>query len=540
LAEKIQGPPMNTSTSNWLFALALTIPMLVFFFGYFFNYDPSLIPTGFIQYDNVSYLAFARQYLDSDQFRLMYSNPFNDSGNYPAIYFQPHIFILFLFLKSGLPIYLVLPFFVSLCSFFCFRLIIPIYDHLVPQGKNRALSIWFFAWGGGLLTLAGMVVDFRNPVNLDFFDRIFILDPAWGWWGLNLGRSLFFSCEAFYHLLFLGGILCILKQKWSWSLLLAFILSISHPFTGIEFLCIAFAWSLVERIFIRNKKIPWWFVVGLGLILAFHIYYYLFYLNQFEDHRSVNDQYSLNWRLRFFHMIPAYCIVGILAIVSVIKTKSIKNFLSSSITRLLLCWFIIAFTLANHELFISPPMQPLHFTRGYVWTSLFLLGLPALQLIYTKAEKRKGYKLLLILFTILFLSDNFIWIANYVRNRSANPSITHISKEEDEILKWLEKNTTNNSLILGSDYIPYLSTVYTKAYPWSSHPFTTPFYKKKSNAYESFIQANRIDSAWKGREVLFIFRKQDGLEAKRAAEFNYPVELIKETDSYKIIKTKIR
>ena len=530
---------MNKSIRNWLFAFALTLPMVIFYLGYFFNHEPSLIPTGFIQYDNVSYIAYARQYLDNDHFNLLYSNPFNDSVGYPAIYFQPHTFILFLFIKAGLPVYLILPLFTLLCSFFCFRLIISIYDHLVPLGRNRTLSIWLFAWGGGLLTLAGIFAAFRNPGNLNFPDSIFILDPAGGWWGLNLGRALFFSCEAYYHLLFLGGVLYILKQKWSQTLILSFILSISHPFTGIEFLCIVFAWSIVERIFIRNKKIPWWFVAGLALILAFHIYYYLFYLNRFADHRSVNDQYSLNWRLRFFHMIPAYCIVGVLAFISLIKSQRIKSFLPASVTRFFLCWFTIAFILANHEIFIHPAMQPLHFTRGYIWTSLFLLGLPALQLFYSKAEIQKNYKPLLLVLILLLFSDNFVWIMNYVRSRNVYPSATHISQEQDDLLKWLQKNTTNKTLILGSDDIPYLSTVFTKSYPWISHPFTTPFYHKKRIAYESFIRSNTIDSAWKGREILFIFRKEDSLENKRAIEFSIPVNLLKETPSYKIIKTAI-
>ena len=530
---------MHKSNSNWLFALALTCPMLAFFCGYYFNYEPSLIPTGFIQYDNVSYLAYAKQYMDSNDFHILYSNPFNESGSYPRIYFQPHIFILFIFLKLGFPIHLILPLFTIVCSFFCFRLIISIYDHLVPQGKNRALSIWLFAWGGGLLVLAGMVVDFRNPVNLDYLDRIFILDPAWGWWGLNLGRSLFFSCEAFYHLLFLSGVVFILKKKWAHLLLLTFILSLTHPFTGIEFLCIVFTWSLLEKVLVRNKDISWWLIIGLGVILVFHIYYYLSYLNQFADHQSVKDQYSLNWRLRFFHMIPAYCIVGTLAFVSLLKSRTFKNYLSLSTTRLFLCWFIVAFLLVNHELFIQPPMQPLHFTRGYIWTSLFLLGLPALQFIYNIAEKRKKYKLLLIVFIICMLSDNFLWITNYIRNRNLFPSITHISQEQNEVLEWLKKNTTEKSLIIGSDDIPYLTTVHSRAYPWISHPFTTPFYKKKSMAYDAFIQSNKMDSAWIAREVFFIFRKQDSMEAKRALEFNIPAELIKETPSYKIIKTKI-
>ena len=79
---------MNPRSRNWLFALLLTAPMLVFFLGYLFNHSNDLAPTGFIQHDNVSYVAYAKQYLDSDKAGIFYSNPFNDADDYQPIYFQ--------------------------------------------------------------------------------------------------------------------------------------------------------------------------------------------------------------------------------------------------------------------------------------------------------------------------------------------------------------------------------------------------------------------------------------------------------------------
>ena len=37
----------------------------------------------------------------------------------------------------------------------------------------------------------------------------------------------------------------------------------------------------------------------------------------------------------------------------------------------------VSFLLANHHWFITP-RQPIHFTRGYIWTPLWLTGLPML------------------------------------------------------------------------------------------------------------------------------------------------------------------
>src|SRR5687767_3190655 len=220
---------MSIKRNNWLFAFLLTSPVCLFIIIYFLKYHTTLISPGFLQYDNITYLAYARQYLDADNFSIFYSNPFNESGNYPKIYFQVQNIIFLIFLKTGIPPGFTLIIFTWVFSLITFRILISLFDHLLPDSKNRTLSIVFFSWGGGLLTLAGIAgLQFIPVEGVDTFDRLVVLDPDWGWWGLNLGRSLLFSTEAYYHALFFGGILCILKKKWKTATLLAFLLFISH------------------------------------------------------------------------------------------------------------------------------------------------------------------------------------------------------------------------------------------------------------------------------------------------------------------------
>jgi hypothetical protein len=528
---------MNKPIKNWLFALLLTLPMVVFYLGYYLNHSRNLTPTGFITYDNVSYAAYAKEYLDHHRISLFYSNPLNDSGNYPAIYFQTQTIFLALLLSIGFAPGFAIVFFNWLGVLLSFRLAISIYDHLYPDSNRRKLFISFFCWGGGLLALACIPVALTKPMgNLDFLDRMFFIDPAWGWWGLNFGRGHFNSVEGYFHFLFLSGIICILKKRWNLSLLVSFILSLSHPFTGIEYLAIVTTWAFVEKLIVRNKDIPWKFVIGLTLIMAFHIFYYAIYLNRFPEHRSVSEQYSLNWRLRFFSMIPAYCLVGGLAIISLIRLK--KEFFIQSSTRLFFCWLALAFFLANHEIFIKP-MQPLHFTRGYVWTGLFLLGLPALHYFFQN-ERFKKYKLALIAFSILMFSDNFLWIINSVRSPALAASTGYLTAEQKSILQIIKNNSNNKTLVIGSDeIIPYMSTVYTEAYPWISHPFTTPFAKRKQDAYENFIKNNTVDPAWKNREVIFVFQKTDTEQLKRSQTVSFTTFVLANTGSYIVEKALI-
>ena len=137
-------------------------------------------------------------------------------------------------------------------------------------------------------------------------------------------------------------------------------------------------------------------------------------------------------------------------------------------------------------------------------------------------------------------SDNFLWIVNYVRTTARSASVSHITDEQKEILKVLQLHSTNKTLIIGKDKIlPYLSTVHTKAYPWISHPYTTPFYTSKVSAYEAFIFQNKIDSTWLNRDVIFIFRKNIPEELARSESMPFSIEELASSQTYIVQKATI-
>ena len=516
---------------NLLLASALSIPVLLFFAAYWFNHSSGIEPTGFIQYDNVSYIAYAKQYTEQGNAHLQYSNPFNDGNGYAPVYFQVQTVFFALLLKAGIPIALILPLFTIISAFICFLLIIGIYDHLASPGRNRVLHIWLFAWGGGLLILAGVVFHFLYRPSAPLTEDLFTIDPEGGWWGLNLGRSLFFSCEAYYHALFLSCIFFILKTRWIVALFFMLLLSLSHPFTGIELALIICFWLVVEVV-INRKSIPAWFIAGALLVTTFHIYYYLFYLEQFPDHKSVSQQYALTWGLKYYRMIPAYAIVGALALGS-IYISSFKTFFQSAHNRLFLCWFIAAFLLANHEVFISA-RQPIHFTRGYIWTSLFLLGLPYLQhFINMLTSKRK--LAILAAFVFIFLLDNFLWISLHAASRAEHPGTAYITQEQKEVFNFINERSDNNTLLVSNhNDMAYLSAVYTSVYPLDSHPYTTPFTGKKKSIQAELLSKGIVDSSLKGRDVIFIADKSD-VQAIQSMQSLSAQELLR-TESYYVFR----
>jgi len=518
---------------NWSLAFLLTSPMLIFFGGYLFNHSGDLIPTGFIQYDNVSYIAYAKQYLDSNVFHWQYSNPFNAQTLMP-IYFQPQTLFFALLLKLGVPASWILITFTVICSVICFRLVIAIFDHLLERNRYRIFSIWLFAWGGGLLALAGIILHFLLNNGKSLVEDLFILDPGYGWWGLNLGRSLFFSCEAYYHVLFLGCVYCLLKRKWIGGSVLMLVLLLSHPFSGLELIGIVCFWIFIELL-IDRTTLPRGFVLAVIFCLALYIYYYFFYLNQFADHRSVADQYSLKWRLGLYRALPAYGLVGLLAVIA-IRRENFRRFFQTSSRRLFLCWFIIAFLLANHDLFMKG-RQPIHFTRGYIWTSLFLLGLPTLQRLNI-SMKTRFHRLGLIFIALIFFVDNLTWISLNVASRAAHPDSRYINSEQEQVFTLLNNECTERTLLISNDgTISYLSTVYTKAYPWLSHPFTTPFVADKKISYRAFIERGQVDSLWLGRQVIFVLKRDKELEHILPVLNKMDIVMEKETTNYFIFKS---
>ena len=500
---------MKRKTNNWVFAIILTLPVVLFFLGYLFNHSPDLIPTGFIQYDNVAYIAYARQYLDSNSFHIFYSNPFDIQA--PSIYFQPQTVFFAFILFLGVPPGAILIPFTILCSLICFRLVIRIYDFLVVQNPFRKFHILLFAWGGGLLAISGGIGSLFLYPGEPVLSHLFFLDPESGWWGLNFGRSLMFSCEAYYHALFLGIIYSILIRRWSLALILIFLLSISHPFTGIEIIGIVCLW-MVWEVVINRKNIPLFFAGFSILLLAFHLFYYLFYLEQFAHHRSVSSQYSLTWGLRYYRMLPAYALVGALAIAS-IYLSTVRNFLASRTNRLFICWFLVAFLLANHDMFMKA-RQPIHFTRGYIWTSLFLLGLPALNQL-TQYLKSTWKGVALALFGCIFLLDNILWIGTHIFYTAKTAHANYITKSQQTVLSQIHKASTDSTLIISNDEIAgYLSTVYTSAYPFYSHPYTTPFAREKKYADSVFKSTGELHPHWMKGDILFVVKKTDSVSLR--------------------------
>jgi hypothetical protein len=515
----------------WLLALALAAPSFAPLIGHYVGFwRMGLQPTGFIIYDSAYYLANAREHFDSGTFTALYSNAYSYDYASPRIYFQPLTFVLGVLLRltradPGVVFALVGIVTAAVCG----RAAMALFDRFGDRDQpGGTMSFVAFFWGGGLFVLMGTLLALLAPdPRSHSFDVaswwwfVRVADPAGGWWFLNLGRNLVLPTEALYHALFFGTIAAVISRRFQLAALLIATLSISHPFTGLQLLAIVAAWSALELIVLRNRVVPTWFFVCVAILAALHVAYYLWFLPRFPEHRQLQKQWTLRWTLSFPQSLLAYGGVGALALATLGTPARLRRAVAEWPNRLLLTWVGVSLVLENHDLFVREPVQPLHFTRGYTWVALFLLGLPTLSGFFRRlrnGERRPVAWLAGAAVIVVLLSDNATWLGATTtqglgmklgRDLSAD-SLRQgfgLSRDERAVLAWMNTPQLVGRIVLSEDpKLGYLLTAYTPLRSWRSHYANTPWSRERRAELEAFFQQGKVTDAWRTLPLLVVFR----------------------------------
>jgi hypothetical protein len=500
----------------WALGLALITPLAVPYLTHFFLRPPGQIPTGFLQYDMPSYMAKAREYFDDGAVRLSYANPSSPSYDSPPIYFQPWTFALGAVARvTGADPAAVFIGFGVIAAWAYARVAVALYGEVVGwETPARRLGLVLFFWGGGLLAIAGLlrVALLRLPLR-----EVFAFDPGKGWWALNAGRNIVYPTEALYHALFLGGVYLILRGRFATSVLVALLLSACHPFTGLELALTLGVWGLVEVGFLESGVVPRGAVAGYLGVLALHLAYYLGVLALFAEHRAVMRQWELPWNLDAVHFVPAYALVGACAAWPIRRYRLARRFFARPRNRLFLTWFAVAFALANHE-FAIRPRQPLHFTKGYIWIPLFLMGAETIVGLLGRAlGDRPRWRGLLVLAAIggVWLSDNLLWFAAFpARAAFGRPSAdVVVTPDQRAVLRWLGRHYPRHhrTLVLSQDrLIGELVITYTPLRSWVAHAYETPEVAARGAELEALFRDGTFQESWETQPVLVVLAGASG------------------------------
>ncbi len=490
--------------ARWLFAVVLWLPATVPYLRHFVWHPNGLSPTGFIQYDQAYYFACAREYFDRAEWSLFYPLPFSSNPYNEAVYFQPHIALMGVLWKlTGLAPGTVYCLLGAVFGVLCMRVLLAIYERQVGFGGfPRRLAFVAVAWGGGLLFPSGVGLGLLQGETLGAaMADGFRLDPLQGWWFLNLGRNLVFATEAYYHTLALGFVWYAGERKYVHALALLFILSLSHPFTGTEWLLIAAAWIALERFYLRTDVVPAWVPWAVLALLTMHGAYYGVWIHRDEEHAVLVKQWTLDWGYEAIHFVPAYAIVATLAAWRFRRPEWLARGFQDPFTRLCVVWACVAFALANHE-FAMRPVQPLHFTRGYVWLPLMFLGLPVL-VRWLAVERGRLALLAGIAVLILLLVDNAAWMTRRARLEPASAGGLLLDVRQKMLLQDIE-SAKGAPIVLAHPDIAYLATVFTSRRTFLSHGFNTPHAPRKRDEWGRFLATCALPRELHGEDVLIV------------------------------------
>jgi len=380
-----------------------------------------------------------------------------------------------------------------------------------------------------------------------------LADPAGGWWFLNFGRNFVYATEAVYHALFLGAALLMIRRRFASALGVMAVLAASHPFTGVQFLLIALAWGTLELVLLRSRVVPWWFVGGAAVLVALHVWYYLIYLAGFPEHRQLQEQWTIRWTISVAQTIIAYGIVGGCAWARLRPAARPRTVLREFPNRLLVVWVLVSLALENHELFLRRAVQPIHFTRGYTWIALFLLGVPALIAaidhvrqnahVRTRVLAVAGFGLVLVLDNVVWLGATTAQAVGLQLGRQLPPdSLTlgfGLSANQRALFDWMNRPENRGSVVVSQDDdVGYLLTTYTPLRSWFSHRVNTPNNMQRFEEIQKFFGSGAITDAWRDLPLLIVFRDSTSWRQRTAGFTPAPVDLVYGNGGYTVVRVR--
>lgn len=452
-------------------------------------------PTGFMGYDQPYYVANGRAIFERGN-GLAYPNPFDPAADAPAIYFHWLIWLIgFAVARCGIdPGHLIVVVH-GMAAIATARLTWALVRRCLPSPCGQIPLFLFSVWGGGVFVLANLLAN-PSLVHHSWSDLL-RPDPSDGWWFLNWGRNLVYPLESVYHALMCATWLLVLNRRWWATLCTAGLLALTHPFSGFQVLAILVAWSVLSRLTSLARGpdspriVPTWFLVATVAACAAFLSYNLLYLGDFAQHRRLQAEWSIAWTLDWPAIWRAYLLVA-----GVAGTRlALRRFPRDWSVAFLATCFAVSFLLANHEWFVAP-RQPLHFTRGYIWMPLCLIGLPVLQAgweMVVTSRRRLVTSIPVVLLAAVTMADNAVFVAQYSALRAEYGFF--LSDMERDLFRALEAQPRRGVLLVPDARLGYLTAVYTSWRPYFGHVHNTPDFATRQRQAHEFYRTG-VDLPW--------------------------------------------
>lgn len=493
--------PTRTRLADLGFALLLYLPVGVYYAAHFtaeWN-DPDRIGTGFVQNDQPTYMACAREFIDGRSEGLLFALPGETDPDAKPTLVQLHLWALSVAWRitgadPGLLFVLFGAVFALATILVCMRLL----DHFVRStGIQRRIGQLLFIWGGGVIALSGAVAAMmhgRTPTAAD----LIAFDPGHGWWFLNLGRNFMLPNEAYYHFLFFLTLHLLVRGRALGATIASTLLVWSHPFAGPQLLAVVVAWSLLERLVFRapappRSAIGYW--IALGGAYAWYLFVWIPANAPHDLVSAIRDDFILGPS----SSVPAYLLVGGMAAMRLRSRGRWRTFLEGTGNRLLLVMALVCLFLENHEVLL-PPHQPAHFSRGYVWSALFLIGAPWLmgEAGGRLQRMRRPVRLTLVALGCVFiLADNVSFLGMHIRKQWHGKANSYwLSRDGIAVLHALNEHDAKHGsardrlLICQDRRLAHLAQVYTPFRTYFGHAVGPAAYHRKAPAQTAYFRGD--------------------------------------------------
>lgn len=502
--EKISRPSVTPRLPPALFVVVSVLPFLLIPAAHLVS-NPSTA-TGFYNEELPYYVANGRSAFDRGN-GFAYPNPYDPDPAAPTIYFHWLLWCYgFVVVRLGIDpgVMFILATVISGLLFgaatwklvaFCCR------QAGSPDDGPWIRPLFLLSmWGGGLLVPAGLVASLlgaTDPISIPL-----MFDPFYGLWFLTWGRNVFFATESTYHILAVMCWLSEMRGKRLAGTLWCLALATTHPWSGLELLLTLNLWRLVDWIRHRDRVTLIWLLAVMSMLVAF-LGYYKVWLPQFPNHQKLENVWELDWSLSWTSAVFGYGLVLIPVILRVRDRSSVWN---PSVDGFLFCSLLVATGLVFHDRLIRP-VQPLHFTRGYIWMPLFLLGLPALHnaLNRLSVAAERG-KILLIGALAISLLDNAAFIGTYTHWLGSGSRGYHLDQADRDAMALLHSRFRGAVVLANRQPFNYLTPTYVDVRPWLGHPFNTPDMKQRLATLQQIFQNDRVapDAVAAEIEVLLV------------------------------------
>lgn len=487
----------------WPEILAALTPIL-FSFGALGTSEPlppDSVTLGFLQYDQPSYYACAREVFENGNF-FFAGSPWSSEPESPRIYTNLTFSFFGLLWKLGIPFRILDAGIRVVFGIAMMLLLVWLLRAVLPSARAILPACALALFGGGLawlFALGRFVTDTlfnRGVPGIAFSWESFVvrypglhadLERGYADWHQSIFRSLTYAPETFYHTLFFGCMLALVNRAWRCSLALLFLTWWAHPFTGIEAGFIFSVFTFLEGIIL--KRMPRWpFLVSLAIHAIFFTYYgFLLPLN--PEHASVAEQVRAFGNPMLFSMlIPAYGLLLPTALVFLCISPGRVLLRDSTSARLMLCWLACVAILVFHDriLFFVKPMQPMHFTRGYLYVPLVFFAATAFDSLLPRLASCQSWLPMTVglLLLAIHLPDNIFALG---RQRAINGDPIGVYSRPQNCMEFYQKlDAIEDPLVLQTLWVmnpwpkfDYLIPVYTHHRTLVGHWANTPHKEAK-------------------------------------------------------------